>query len=160
MMGYSLEEFWVPRLQGLVRPAAALPLVGWTVQREPNPYFVEADLTLRRGMGGLEASIWLVAAPGAVGKSTLAREISARTGAVYLDLAVADTVAGYYLSGGLDRNRLSNAWVADETAILMDALDEARMRVPDASFQDFLSDVVAKSRARHLPTVLFGRIGV
>jgi hypothetical protein len=77
-----------------------------------------------------------------------------------LDLATADTVAGYYLSGGLDRNGLSQAWDRGETTVLIDALDEARMRVPEASFEDFLHDVLAKSQGRRLPTVLFGRTGV
>lgn len=43
----------------------------------------------------------MIAAPGAVGKSTLAREICAATNAVYLDLSAAATVAGNYLVGGL-----------------------------------------------------------
>ncbi len=159
-MAYTLDEFWVPRFQGLVRPTVALPLAGWTVEPAVNPFFVEADLSLRHDSGGLDSPIWFVAAPGAVGKSTLAREISARTGAVYLDLARADTVAGYYLAGGLDRNGLSGAWERGEAAVVIDALDEARMRVPEESFWDFLRDVVEKAGGRDVPTVLFGRMGV
>lgn len=159
-MAYTLDEFWVPHFQGVVRPTLAQPLTGWSVTLEGNPSFVEAELSLRRDMGDLDSPIWFVAAPGVVGKSTLAREISARTGAVFLDLATADTVAGYYLAGGLDRNELLGAWERGETAVVIDALDEARMRVPEDSFRHFLSDVVEKTSGRDIPTVLFGRMGV
>lgn len=90
-MHYTIDSFWIRRLDGVVRPTAALTLPGWSVETSPNPWFVEADLLLRDGFNDLAAPIWFVAAPGAVGKSTLAKEISARTGAVYLDLANADT---------------------------------------------------------------------
>lgn len=159
-MAYTLNEFWVPRFQNVTRLTEALPLDGWSIDLPKNPFFVEADLKLRHDTGGLDVPIWLVAAPGAVGKSTLAKEISARTGAVYLDLAKSDTVAGYYLAGGLDRNRLSGAWERNETTVVIDALDEARMRVPEQSFRDFLGDVIEKASGRDVPTVLFGRMGV
>jgi len=64
------------------------------------------------------------------------------------------------LAGGLDRNNLSGTWERGETGIVIDALDEARLRVPEESFLNFLSDVVVKSRGREVPTVLFGRMGV
>lgn len=159
-MSYPIDLFWVTRLSGIHRPEKPLPLIGWSAENERNQFFVEASLELRPETGSLDAPIWFVAAPGAVGKSTLAREIAAKTGAIYLDLAVADTVAGYYLSGGLDRNGLSQAWERGETTVLIDALDEARMRVPEASFEDFLHDALEKSKPRALPTIFFGRTGV
>jgi hypothetical protein len=102
----------------------------------------------------------MVAAPGAVGKSTLAREIAARTHACYLDLAKAETVAGNYLTGGLVRSGLFHHWQSNKTAVLIDALDEARLRVTQNSFEDFLRDVEASSNGRPVPTVLFGRVGI
>ena len=159
-MTHTIDDFWKARLPGLVRPTAAQMLRGWSIENAPNPSFVEADLNLRDGFDDLTAPIWFVAAPGAVGKSTLAKEISARTGAVYLDLAKADTVAGNYLTGGLVKNHLLGDWQENKSAVLIDALDEARLRVTQKSFQDFLKDVETLSAGRSLPTVLFGRVGI
>jgi hypothetical protein len=135
-------------------------MAGWSIELAPNTSFVEAELKLRDGYDDLETPIWFVAAPGAVGKSTLARAISARTGAVYLDLAKAETVAGNYLTGGLVKNGLLNAWQANQSTLLIDALDEARLRVTQSSFEDFLKDVEALARGRSLPVVFFGRVGI
>ena len=159
-MEYTIDNFWVPRLAGVVQPSSALTLPGWSVEQTTNPSFVEADLRLRESFGGLNAPIWLVAAPGAVGKSTLAKQISARTGAVYLNLAKAETVAGNYLTGGLVKNQLLPSWEDQKTTILIDALDEARLRVTPSSFVDFLNDVESLARGRSVPTVLFGRVGI
>ena len=102
----------------------------------------------------------MIAAPGAVGKSTLAREICAATKAVYLDLAIAATVAGNYLVGGLVNAGLWTAWQAGTTTLLIDALDEARLRVTQTSFEDFLVDVANVAGTRGIPVVLLGRVGI
>ena len=159
-MGYAIDKFWVPRLAGVVQPSSALTLSGWSVEQTTNPSFVETDLHLQESFGGLDAPIWLVAAPGAVGKSTLAKQISAQTGAVYLNLAKAKTVGGDYLTGGLVKNKLLTSWQDQKTTILIDALDEARLRVTQNSFVDFLNDVENLARGRSVPAVLFGRVGV
>ena len=159
-MPHTIQDFWIPRLDGVVRPSTPPTLPGWTIEVSPNPSFVEADLNLRKGFDNLAAPIWFVAAPGAVGKSTLAKEVSARTGAAYLDLAKADTVAGNYLTGGLVKNQLLKEWEANKTTILIDALDEARLRVTQKSFEDFLNDVEGLARGRAFPTIIFGRVGI
>jgi hypothetical protein len=159
-MGYEIEEFWKDRLRGIRRPSPAPTLAGWLVESAPNEFFVEADLRLRPDFDDLSAAVWFIAAPGAVGKSTLAREISARTGAVYLDLATAETVAGNYLTGGLAKNGLFDEWKTEHTTVLIDALDEARLRVTQTSFDDFLGDVASLASNRSIPTILFGRVGI
>jgi hypothetical protein len=159
-MPYTIDGFWKTRLQGVVRPPSQPKLAGWSAESSPGQYFIEADLHLREGYDDLAAPIWFVAAPGAVGKSTLAKEISARTGAIYLDLATADTVAGNYVTGGLAKNELFALWGAKQTTVLIDALDEARLRVTQTSFEDFLGDVETLPHGRQLPTVLFGRVGI
>jgi hypothetical protein len=159
-MSYTIEDFWIRRLVGVIRPVSRPTLAGWSIESERNPSFIEAEMRLRAGYDDLSAPIWLVAAPGAVGKSTLAKEISARSGAVYLDLATADTVAGNYLTGGLVKNDLFAPWQAQTTTILIDALDEARLRVTQSSFEDFLNDVAGLAVKRTLPTVFFGRVGI
>jgi hypothetical protein len=159
-MSHTIDDFWVPRLQGIIHPSAGPSVPGWSNEVAPNPSFVEAALNLRAGYDELSSPVWFVAASGAVGKSTLAREISARTGATYLDLAKADTVAGNYLTGGLVKNNMLAAWNNGQAALLVDALDEARLRVTQSSFEDFLSDVITLTRNRRLPTVFFGRVGM
>ncbi len=139
-MDFTIDHFWLSRFS-TIKPSSALTVAGWNGAVAESSSFVEAALALREGYDNLDSPVWLVAAPGAVGKSTLAKQIAARTGAVYLDLSAADTVAGNYLTGGLVKNRLMSAWEASETTLLVDALDEARLRVTQKSFEDFLSDL-------------------
>ena len=107
---YTIDAFWARRLGGLTRPSSPLSLPGWSVEPTQNLSFVEPDLHLRSDFGEPDTPVWFVAAPGAVGKSTFAKEVSAQTGAVYLDLAKAETVAGNYLTGGLVKNGLLDSW--------------------------------------------------
>jgi len=159
-LDFSITNFWRPRLTSIVaqKPTAQLP--GWSPSVPHAGSFVEASLKLRDDFNDLTQSVWLIAAPGAVGKSTLAREICAATNAVYLDLATAATVAGNYLVGGLVKAGLWNAWQAGSSTLLVDALDEARLRVTQTSFEDFLADVANVAAARGVPVVLLGRVGI
>ena len=107
----------------------------------------------------MQSSIILVSAPGAVGKSTLARQIAFATRSLYVDLATADPVGANTLSGGLAKSGLYEAWQSGSLAMLIDGLDEARLRVTQEAFEAFLSDVVEISAGRAVPTVLLGRTG-
>ena len=157
---FRIESFWKPRFSTVQKPTNEMKLKGWALIHETNPRFVEPDLILRSGFENIESPVWLIAAPGAVGKSTFARQLAASTGSVFLDLAIATSVAGNYLSGGLAKNGLSGAWSSNQTAVLIDALDEARLRVTPGSFEDFLADVSANAVGRSVPVVLFGRTGI
>lgn len=157
---YSIEHFWRLRFASVSAQTSSVGLRGWICAGARSPSFVEASLSLRNDFNDLSQSVWLIAAPGAVGKSTLAREICASTNAVYLDLATAATVAGNYLVGGLVNANLWDAWRKEETTLLVDALDEARLRITQSSFEDFLADVANVARSRRLPIVLLGRVGI
>lgn len=135
-------------------------LPGWYSAVPEHESFVAPDLNCREGFSDLASPIWLVSAPGAVGKSTLAKKISNNAGAVYLDLSQAATVAGNYLTGGLVKSGLFKAWTDNSTCILIDALDEARLRVTQSSFHDFIEDIFNASENRNVPTLLFGRVGI
>ncbi len=159
-MSFSIENFWKSRL-GAVRPQSLTRgLPGWTAECGRLDSFVEASLALRSDAALLSQPVWLIAAPGAVGKSTLAKEICSVTSAIYLDLAAASTVAGNSLTGGLVNAGLLPAWQAGATTLLIDALDEARLRVTQAAFEDFLGDVALASSGRSLPVILLGRVGI
>lgn len=158
----TIGEFWRERLN--VKPIHGGKAVsGWHFQNSGIATFQEAPLAVS-GEAGMDgdpsiASVILVSAPGAVGKSTLAQQIAHETGAVYIDLAKADPVGGNTLSGGLLRSNIHATWAEGTTAVLIDGLDEARLRVTQASFEAFLADVAEVSKGRTVPTVLFGRTG-
>ena len=137
------------------------PLSGWTTVDSGLRTFKEAPLTLSSDLGDPgspdRAPLLLVSAPGAVGKTTLAKQIAFHTGSIYLDLGAAGPVGDHTLSGGLFRSGLTQHWLDDNIAILIDGLDEARLRVTQEAFEAFLCDVAQLSKGRQLATVLFGR---
>ncbi|MBR8293531.1 hypothetical protein KDW63_04955 [Burkholderia cenocepacia] len=159
-MSYSIEQFWKKRLPTVGHTPASMTKAGWVSDCAPDESFVEAGLVLRSGFEDLAAPVWLVAAPGAVGKSTFARELCAATGAVYVDLAVAEAVGGSYVVGGLVNNGLFDDWKAGRVTLIIDALDEARLRVTQSAFEDFLHDVVNVAKSGSLPLILLGRVGI
>lgn len=159
-MEYSFSEFWSTHLADVVKRQSALDHPGWYGDLTPMKSFVPANVVPRPEFSDLSQCVWLIAAPGAVGKSTLAKEICALTGAVYLDLAEASTVAGNYLIGGLVYTDLLAAWSEGSTTIVIDALDEARLRVTQSGFEDFLADVAKVAKKGSAPIVLLGRVGI
>ncbi len=159
-MDYTIDGFWKARLSTIdkIQHFAALP--GWSDANTRLEAFEEAGLSLRSDYADLTQPVWLIAAPGAVGKSTLAQQLCAATGAIYLDLAVADTVGGNYITGGLVHTNALAAWQAGQTTLVIDALDEARLRVTQQAFEDFLQDIWRMAQSRSLPVVLLGRVGI
>ncbi|MFS8042417.1 hypothetical protein ACI7CM_14620 [Xanthobacter sp. AM33] len=77
----------------------------------------------------------------------------------YIDLAEADPVGGNTLSGGLLKSGTYENWQNETSTVLIDGLDEARLRVTQEAFEAFLSDVAEIAAKRRVPTVLFGRTG-
>ncbi|MBB4620025.1 hypothetical protein [Sphingomonas abaci] len=162
MPDFTIDDFWRHRL---AIPHAAQPksLPGWEAGIPTLDTFVEAPLSRSSNFDGdndpNDSPVILVSAPGAVGKSTLARQIASLTGAVYLDLAKAEPVGGNTLSGGLVKSGLLNDWLAGAAALLIDGLDEARLKVTQEGFEAFLADIAYLCGSRSIPTVLFGRTG-
>ena len=164
MEHYTIDEFWISRLDGPSLISSSSLVRGWSFETEGLDTFKEAPLTHSTEEFGsdadpMQSSIILVSAPGAVGKSTLARQIAFATGSLYVDLAKADPVGANTLSGGLVKSGLYGAWQSGSLAMLIDGLDEARLRVTQEAFEAFLSDVVDVSANRAAPTVLLGRTG-
>ena len=159
---FTIEEYWRSTFSSVKRIASASFPAGWSSPETPSPWFVEPDLTLRPDCGSPQAPVILVAAPGAVGKSTLARNMCAHTGLMLVDLAKSDTVGGNFLSGGVMKagGSVVKAWTDRTLGLAIDALDEARLRVTQQSFDDFLKDVMAVTQQNSTPVVLFGRTGM
>lgn len=162
MSNFTIQDFWKPRLAVQKTPSGSL-VQGWSFETEGLDTFKEAPLALNAELSSdvdpFRSPILLVSAPGAVGKSTLARQVAFLTGAVYIDLAKAEPVGGNTLSGGLVKSGLYAQWQATTTGVLIDGLDEARLRVTQEAFEAFLADVAQLARNRTVPTVLFGRTG-
>jgi hypothetical protein len=131
MHDYTIQDFWKPRLSVQRMPSANL-IGGWSFADQGLSTFKEAPLDLSRELNTnadpFKSAIVLVSAPGAVGKSTLARQIAFETGAVYVDLAKAEPVGSNTLAGGLVKSGLYDGWQAGIVGILIDGLDEARLR--------------------------------
>ena len=160
-MNYTISNFWLRRL-GKQPPGSGELVQGWSFQHsEPGQFFQEAPLTISTefvpNSEPDEAAIILVAAPGAVGKSTLARQIAYETGAVYVDLANSRPVAASTFIGEIVNSGLYEDWGSGALAVLLDGLDEAKLRANEEAFHSFLSDVADQSAGRSVPTVLFGR---
>ena len=157
----TIEGFWIERLPvGADRGDLLTP--GWSRPSQGSRAFTEAPLNLSllsREEDLEKANIILVSAPGAVGKSTLARQIAARTGAIYVDLAEAAPVGADALVGGLVKAKLYQEWEANSIALLLDGLDEARLKVTQTAFDVFVDNTAEISRKRSIPTVMFGRTG-
>ncbi len=164
MSGFSIKDFWNTRLSKAAHSPSKF-IKGWSYIEEDLHTFTEAPLSQSSELdfGGdpnpNTVPIVIVSAPGAVGKTTLARQIAFVTGAVYVDLAASDPVGGNTISGGLVKSGLYQSWSNGTTALLIDGLDEARLRVTQEAFEAFLDDILTLSTNRQEPIVLFGRTG-
>ena len=158
---FTINKFWKGRLSVPDRKISKA-LEGWEHIDSKVETFLEAPLHLKSGFGDADpekSNVILVSAPGAVGKSTLARQIAFETKAILLDLAEADPVGANTLVGGLARTNLYQSFQQGEASIVIDGLDEARMRVTQASFAAFISDVADLAKPNCKPVILFGRTG-
>ncbi len=133
------------------------------------PEFVPPQLALRRDVEQpREAHVVIVSAAGAVGKTTLAREIAARVRCPLWDLAARGPLAADSFKGAL-LEAFGVEHVADvlgeisagRLPLVVDALDEARLKSNEASYAAFLQDLVEIVEARRGPgTLLFGRTNI
>ncbi len=147
------SEFVLPSLP----PFNALE--GWSAPTEKMPTFVEPELRLREDLETKSTPVRLVSASGAVGKSTYASQLAAEYGMILVDLGTASPVAGNYLSGGLVRTGLVTGFQSGKVGVVIDALDEAKLRVTSESYAAFIEDVARLSKASSSPLILFGREG-
>ena len=160
-MEYTISKFWKDRLRAPAQGQSG-KVKGWQHVEKGLPSFVEAPIALGAGFGDTDprmSDIILVSAPGAVGKSTLARQIASSTGAMLLDLAEADPVGANTVVGGLAITGLYESFRRGEASLIIDGLDEARMRVTQDSFAAFMRDMTELTGPEAKPIVLFGRTG-
>lgn len=136
---------------------SSIKVAGWTVSPSETASFVEPPLVASSDGDFQNSKIWLISAPGAVGKSTFAKQLARKTGAIFVDLAKTDTIGTNYLTGSLFKANLTAHMAEHKVALLMDALDEASLRVTFESRIHFFDDVIAIARDNAFPVLIFGR---
>jgi hypothetical protein len=96
---FDLASGWKTRLAGAVLPPRS-EKAGWLIDHSAGPAFVEPALRTIQG-DPFAARAIVVAAPGAVGKSTFARMLGAVTSSVLVDLARTELLGGNFFVGGI-----------------------------------------------------------
>lgn len=124
------------------------------------PGFVEPALTIVEG-DPQAARLLIIAAPGAVGKSSYANALAAETNSVIVDLAKTSPLGGNFFKGGLANafgpKALSDA-AEGKIALVVDALDEAQLRAGPQGYEAGLLDLAGiVNTSAALPAVLLGR---
>lgn len=116
---------------------------------EQKPAFVAPSLRPRTDVHNPpQPRVVIISAAGAVGKSTLAEEMARERGAPLWDLSRAKTVGQGSLAGMISQTygvgaspEVTRAVVGGELFFVIDALDEARVKVTESAFLDFLQDI-------------------
>ena len=128
------------------------------------PEFIPPSVALAEGCPE-KSQVLIIAAPGAVGKSTLARALSSRRGSLIWDLAEADEV-GYGSLDAILENTMQSGLKADFLEwmsegmqfVIIDALDEGRIKVNENSFLQLLQNISRLARnSKGICFVLLGR---
>lgn len=128
------------------------------------PQFTPPNIAVAEGELA-DSQVVIIAAPGSVGKSTLAKALSSKRGALIWDLAVAeevgygslDAILEHTMQPGLKADFLE--WMSEGIQfIIIDALDEGRIKVNENSFSRLLENIsrLAKN-AKGICFVLLGR---
>ncbi len=156
---WDIAHFWRSKLEGALA-AGTSKLAGWSSSRTEPDGFIEPTLKVLQG-DPETARLLIIAAPGAVGKSSYASALASATQSVVVDLAVTSPMGGNFFTGGL-----SNAFgaaslvnvAAGKVALIVDALDEAQMRAGPQGYEAGLHDLAKMTQtATALPAVLLGR---
>jgi hypothetical protein len=122
-------------------------LPGLSYVQSSNTSFVEPDLRIEYPAEHGKTSVILLAAPGAVGKSTFAAELAHRTGALYWDLSKfqvgSQTFSGSILHAyDFEATGVLKRFQNGDFLFVLDALDEAQVRAGTQNFDAFLADLV------------------
>lgn len=117
----------------------------------PYPLFVSPTLLEASSQPG-PPSVLLVSAPGAVGKTTLAREIARSIASPLWHLGQVN-VGHEFLTGAIARafgrsqySQVHGELVSGQRALVLDGLDEARLRAGEQNFEAFLESLAEDFR--------------
>ncbi|MDA8031889.1 MAG: hypothetical protein MPK62_12365, partial [Alphaproteobacteria bacterium] len=160
---YDIASFWQPLLSSTARGTSNVQ--GWEHVTDEFEAFWPApivpleisDLDTARPDN---AKIFLISSPGAVGKTTLARQLARVTGAMLVNLAKTLPVGAHTLTGGISKTDLEEKFKQGEISLIVDGLDEGRIHTQSGeTFEAFIKDVadLVKDNAECKPIVLLGR---
>lgn len=136
---------------------------------EDFPHYVEPSMTPQPTSRGItpfnEAKIILISAPGATGKSVMTQHLSYVCKIPVFNLAAHEPVGSYSLVGMLyqtlcpDDLGMFVAGLKNGTrTIIIDALDEGKLKTGQAAFDSFLQDIANMAKdSQGIPFVCFGR---
>ena len=156
------EEF-VSILPGETCPEPVDGLDGMESAPEGKASFVAPDINFVRDLEPGRTSVIIVRAPGALGKSTIARQVASVTGGLLWDLSSLAVAANSFW-GTLLRNvgpeavgSVLQAIDKGRLAVLIDAFDETQVR--SSGFDAFLSEIANLAEPEHAspPFTLFAR---
>jgi hypothetical protein len=162
-MDCSINGFWMPRL-GNGPPPTLAHRDGWSAGEDMIEGFVEPPLVRGSEKEFGDASVHgarviLIAAPGAVGKTTFVRQICALTGAIRVDLSQTGAIGDNFLSGGLLKVGAYEAFRNGNVGVMIDGLDEALLKTSSEGLVAFLRDVLEVAGEQFKPIVISGRSG-
>lgn len=137
----------LPHLDPQSRPIVADSSVGIRYVTEQDPLFVAPPLQTDLDVSSESPSLVVVSAPGAVGKTSVGLELSSQTSAAYWDLSTWRVADGSFV-GGLVRafgfapaQKVVQGLNDGSFVMVLDALDEARLRAGDQDFEAFITDI-------------------
>ena len=119
------------------------------------PSFVPANLAERADVGTVkDPSVIIISAAGAVGKTTLATQLAFLKNTLIWNLAESTTVGRKSLTGtllsvfGVEQiAAFDRALRSGELFIVIDALDEGRVKTTESGFAAFLNDLADYAKA-------------
>lgn len=116
--------------------------------------FVAPNLSARPDAQTAAPSVVIVSAAGAVGKTTVARELAYLRRTLLWDLAKSQPVGQSSLSGTLlsvfgasQIASIDEALRTGQVFMVVDALDEGRVKTTQAGFEAFLTDLAGYAKA-------------
>ncbi len=121
---------------------------GFRYVQQSLPEFIGPDMTVSEINESTRARVVIVTAAGAAGKSTLGKEMAFRKNAPIWDLAQASAVGENSMMGQLTTafgfgliGRVSKDLNDGSLFLIVDALDEARVKANQAGFEAFIQNI-------------------
>src|SRR6266853_5255609 len=127
-------------------PEPQSPRPDWFPAPKESPWFVEPHLR-EESSSGAEPRVIIVSAAGAVGKTTVAEELSRRTGAPRFNLSTRHVGSNTFLGligsayGPAKVSQVYESLKSGQLFLILDALDEARVRSLDTNFEPFAQEL-------------------
>jgi hypothetical protein len=156
MSSLSFLDFVSQLPRGDRLPPKRFPLPDWILQpRSPNLCFVEPDLIPEIAVESGKTSVVILSAPGAVGKSTVAKELAFLCKATFWDLSKVQVGSRTFIGAIYDIYQENGLGIEKDLKegsglVVLDALDEAQVRAGSSNFEAFLNDLIGLLKEPHI----------